>query len=168
MAIWARNIASVLGEADPANAGAYQANAESYQREMVALDQWVQAQVAQIPESKRLLVTDHDAFGYFADRYGFTLAGTVIPGFSTLAEPSAKEMVALEDSIKALGATVIFVGNTMNPDLAKRVAQDTGAQVVYLYTGSLSEPGGPAADYPAYIRYNVTAIVEALTAGVAE
>jgi ABC-type Zn uptake system ZnuABC Zn-binding protein ZnuA len=166
--IWTQNIAMALIDADPTNADVYRSNAESFERELVGLDQWVQDQIALIPEAQRLLVTDHDAFGYFANRYGFTLAGTVIPGFSTLAEPSAQELAALEDSIAALEVKAIFVGNTVNPSLVNRVVQDTGTQLVYVYTGSLSDPGGPAASYPAYIRYNVTAIVEALTAGEAK
>ncbi len=166
--IWAQNIAAALAAADPPNAGIYQANADAYGLDMVALDEWVQDQVAQVPASERLLVTDHDAFGYFARRYGFTLAGTVFPGFSTLAEPSAREVAELETAIQALDVRAIFVGNTVNPSLGERIAQDTGTRVVFLYTGSLSDPGGPAPDYPSYIRYNVTEIVKALTAGEPE
>ncbi|MGI6209638.1 MAG: metal ABC transporter solute-binding protein, Zn/Mn family, partial [Anaerolineae bacterium] len=88
--------------------------------------------------------------------------GTVIPGLSTLAEPSAQEMAELEQTVQRLGVPAVFVGSTVSPALADRLAQDTGVKVVHLYTGSLSEPGGPADSYLALMRYDVTAIVEAL------
>ncbi len=166
--VWTKNIAAALAEADPANAGAYQAGAKVYEGELVALDRWVQEQVARLPPEKRLIVSDHDAFGYFARRYGFTLSGTLVPGFSTLAEPSAQELAALEAGIKTMDVAAIFVGNTVNPGLAERVSQDTGIPLVYLYTGSLSASEGPAADYLAYMRHNVMTIVEALSAGGTE
>jgi ABC-type Zn uptake system ZnuABC Zn-binding protein ZnuA len=162
VAVWARNIAAALSEADPANANNYRANAEAYAAELDALHAWIQERVQTIPRQERNLVVDHDSLGYFADVYGFRLLGTVAPSFSTLAEPSAQELAALEEAILAAGAPAIFVDSTINPALAERIAADTGAQVVRLYSASLSEPGGPAATYIELMRYNVTAIVEAL------
>jgi CheY-like chemotaxis protein len=69
---------------------------------------------------------------------------------------------ALEDAIQALDVRAVFVGNTVNPNLAERVAEDTGTRLVFLYPGSLSEPDGEAPTYPDYIRYNVNAFVQAL------
>lgn len=161
--IWVDQIASALSQRDPGNQAAYQANAEQYRRELIDLDEWIQQQVAEIPAANRLLVTDHELFGYFADRYGFTQVGTVIPGYSTVAQPSAQELAALEDSIRALGVRAIFVGNSVNPALEERLASDTGTRLVFLYTGSLSDPGGPASTYLDYARYNVEAIVQALS-----
>ncbi|MBM3188036.1 MAG: zinc ABC transporter substrate-binding protein, partial [Chloroflexi bacterium] len=88
--------------------------------------------------------------------------GAVFPGYSTLTEPSAQELAALEDAIRTLGVRAIFVSQSANPKLAQRVAADTGTELVYLYTGSLSAPDGPASTYVLYMRYNVSAIVGAL------
>ncbi len=160
--VWAANIAEALATADPAHADAYRANAAAYQAELDALHDWITAEVAAIPASQRLLIADHDALGYFAAAYGFESLGAVIPSFSSLAEPSASEIAALEDTIRATGAPAIFVDSAANPALAERIAADTGIQIVRLYSGSLSEPGGPAATYLDLMRANVTAIVTAL------
>lgn len=160
--VWTRNIEAALVRLDGANAARYQANAEAYRAKLRDLDAWVRAQVAQIPEANRRLVVDHEAFGYFADRYGFQQVGAVIPGFSTLAEPSAQELAALETAIRQQGVKAVFVGTTVNPKLARRVAADTGIRLVPLYTGSLTGPGGEAPSYLDYVRRNVAAIVKAL------
>ena len=160
--VWTRNIAHALGALDPPNAQAYQASAAAYEAELRELDAWIREQIARLPEGKRRLVTDHASFGYFARRYGFAQVGTLFPGYSTLAEPSAQDLAALEDAIRALDVPAVFVGLTVNPGLAERVAEDTGTRLVFLYTGSLSAPGGPADDYISFMRYNVSAIVEAL------
>ncbi len=160
--IWVENITRTLSEKDPQNATIYQKNAEAYTAQLRELDQWIRQQVETIPPENRLLVTDHKTFGYFAERYGFTQVGAVLPGFSTLAEPSAQELAALEDTIRQLSVKAIFVGTTVNPNLAQRIAEDTGVKLVYLYTGSLSEKDGPANTYLNFMRYNVAAIVEAL------
>lgn len=160
--VWVENIRAALAERDPANAAAYQANADRYLAELDALDAWVRQQVDQIPAEKRKIVTDHLVFGYFAERYGFEQVGAIISGYSTMAAPSALEVAAIEDAIRELGVPAVFVGQTVNPSIAQRVAEDTGTRLVLLYHGSLSEPGGPAATYLDFIRYNVTAIVEAL------
>ena len=160
--VWVHNIERTLCILDPANAEVYKANARQYEEALRELDVWIAEQVASIPPSRRKLVTDHAAFGYFAERYGFEQIGAIFPGFSTASEPSAQELAELEDSIRNLGVPAIFVGKTVNPDLAYRIARDTGVQVVFLYTGSLSEPEGPAGDYISFMRYDVSAIVEAL------
>lgn len=160
--VWADTIAESLSQADPDNASTYQANAQAYMQELDELDGWIKEQVSQIPPAERKLVTDHLSFAYFARRYGFEQTGAVIPSYSTLAEPSAQELARLEDAIRDLGVKAVFVGSTVNPDLAARVAQDTGTRLVPLYEGSLSAPGGEADSYLEYMRYNVRAIVSAL------
>jgi ABC-type Zn uptake system ZnuABC Zn-binding protein ZnuA len=160
--IWTRNIERALSTLDPANSETYAANAARYEAALRELDAWIREQVAQVPPQRRKLVTDHAVFGYFADRYGFEQVGAIMPGFSSAAQPAAQELARLEDAIRALGVPAVFVGTTVNPTLAQRIAEDTGVQLVFLYTGSLSEPGGPADSYLALMRYNVTAIVEAL------
>lgn len=162
VSIWAEAIQTALSEADPANASVYEANARAYKEQLHTLDGWVWEQVNQIPAENRKLVTDHLVFAYFTKRYGFEQVGAIVPGYSTLAQPAAQDLAALEDAIRALHVRAVFVGNTVNPALSRRVSEDTGTRLVFLYTGSLSEPGGPASTYIELIRYNVNAIVEAL------
>ncbi len=160
--VWVHNIERTLKALDPANADVYAGNARAYVAELEALDQWIREQVARVPAEKRKLVTDHLVLGYFARAYGFEMTGAVVEAYSAAAEPSAQELVMLEDSIRRLGVPAVFVGRTVNPKLAARVAEDTGVRLVPLYTGSLSEAGGEADSYIRFMRYNVTAIVSAL------
>ncbi|MCW5877973.1 MAG: zinc ABC transporter substrate-binding protein [Anaerolineales bacterium] len=160
--VWVDNIADALAEADPAHAADYAANAESYKAELDALDAWIVEQIAAIDEHDRVLVTDHETLGYFADRYDFEMVGALIPSFSTLSEPSAGELAALEAAIAEHGVEALFVGFTVTSSLAERVAADTGVQLVTLYTEALSAADGPAASYMDMMRYNVSAIVQAL------
>jgi len=162
VAVWVDNIERALAELDPGHAAEFKANAEGYRQALADLDRWTREQVSQVPDANRKLVSDHQIFTYFAQRYNFQQEGALIPSYSTLAEPTAQEMAALEDAIRQTGVRAIFVGNTANPTLAERVAQDTGVQLVFIYTGSLSKPGGPAENYLDYFRYNVSAIVNAL------
>lgn len=159
---WVGNIEAALSTADPANAPGYASNARAYEGALRELDAWILGQVAQVPQENRKLVTDHLFLGYFADRYGFEYVGAIFPGFSTLAEPSARELAELEEAILRSGVKAIFVGTTANPALAERLAADTGVKVIFLYTGSLSEPGGPADTYLKLMEYDVSAIVTAL------
>ncbi len=159
---WADTIEQTLVYADPSNEVAYAANANQYRIELQQLDEWISEQVAQVPAENRKLVTDHTAFNYFAQRYGFEQVGAVIPAYSTMAEPSAQELAALEDAIEEHNVPAIFVGNTVNPDLAQRVANDTGIELVRLYTGSLSEADGDAPTYLDLMRYDTNAMVNAL------
>jgi ABC-type Zn uptake system ZnuABC Zn-binding protein ZnuA len=160
--VWTHNVEYTLSTLDPDNAQTYRANAEAYEAAMQDLDLWIEEQVAQLAEPDRRLVTDHATFGYFVDRYGFEMVGAVIPGYSTLSEPSAQALAELQDAIGELGVRAVFVGNTVNLALAERIAEDTGVRIVFLYTGSLSESSGPASSYIDLMQYNVTQIVQAL------
>jgi ABC-type Zn uptake system ZnuABC Zn-binding protein ZnuA len=160
---YVENIRAGLTQADPAGATIYTQNAEQYIRQLKDLDAWIQAEVSQIPAEKRLLVTNHESFGYFADRYGFTIAGTVIPSTSSEASPSAQQMAALIDDIKHLGVKAIFLETGANPQLAEQIAQETGAQVITdLYTHSITAADGAAPTYLAMLKVNVQKIVGAL------
>ncbi len=160
--VWVDNIEEALIKADPAHSADYQKNAEVYRRKLGELDAWVTEQVSQVPQERRKLVTDHLVFTYFASRYGFEQVGAVVPGYSTMASPSAQELAALESAIHEMGVPVIFVGNTVNQALSERVTQDTQTKLVYILTGSLSEKGGPGETYIEYMRYNVEQMVGAL------
>lgn len=158
---WAEAIAETLGKLDPANASSYQANAKSYIRELEMLDEWIKEQVATVPAERRKLVTGHPSFGYFAARYGFEQLGAVHP-ISPSSEPSAKDIARLEEEIRKFDVPAVFTESTVNPRLAEQVAKDTGVKLVSLYTGSLGGPGSGVESYISLMRYNVTAIVEAL------
>lgn len=159
---WVTNIEQVLSTLDPANAATYTANADAYRADLTALASELDTMVAALPVEQRKLVTDHEALGYFADAYDFTIIGAVIPSLSTMAAPSASELAALQDQIEAEGVRAIFVGITVNPALAEQLAADTGASVAILYTESLSAADGPAATYLDFMRYNMQTIVAAL------
>ena len=160
--VYVENIREALTHFDPEGAAVYQANAETYVTELKSLDAWIVEQVNQIPAEKRLLVTNHEAFGYFAARYGFTIAGTVIESFSSDASPSAQQMAALIDQIKASGAPAIFLDAADNTTFAQQIADETGVRVVTdLHLESLTD-GAPAATYIDMMKNNVTQIVNAL------
>lgn len=159
---WVETIEATLSEMDPENAARYQQNAARYQEELRALDAWNREQLAQIPEARRKLVSDHDELSYFARAYGFEQVGAVVEGTSTLEEPSAQALARLQDQMQALGIPALFVGSTVNPAVATSIAADSGAEVYQLYTATLSEPDGPAPTYLEAMRYNVRQIVQAL------
>jgi manganese/iron transport system substrate-binding protein len=163
--IWVDNIQKSLSALDPANAESYRANAAAYARQLDELDAYIRAQVARIPAERRKLVTDHEAFGYFADRYGFQVVGAIIPSVSTSAEPSAGELAALVDQIRAQQVPAVFVGTTTNPKLADLVARDTGARVLPLHSGEVGLAGSGADTYLGLMRENIDTIVQGLTGG---
>jgi len=157
------NIRDGLSAADPQGSAQYSASADAYIGRLKELSQWVSDQVQQIPAERRLLVTNHESLGYFADRYGFRVVGTLIRGVSTGAAPSAQELSRLTQRMQQLGVKAIFVETGANPQLARQIAQAAGVQVVTgLYTHSISAPGGQAPTYIDMIRFNTRAIVEAL------
>jgi len=161
--VWTRRIAEVLAELWPTEAPAFRERAAAYREELAALDLWIWQETESIPTANRGLVLDHEVLGYFAARYGFERLGSLSPGFSPSAEPSARELAELETVINAHRVAALFVGTTVNPVLAEAVAADTGATIVMLYTGSLSGANGPASDYIAFMQYDVAAMVNALT-----
>ncbi len=162
VAQWIDIIVDSVGSLVPSAVPSLIDQADAYRRELETLDAWIVASVAAIPEERRHLVSDHRVLAYYAHRYGFTLAGAVIPGISSLAEPSARGLAELITAIEQLDVPAIFVGTTANPALAEQVAADTGTHVVLLYTGSLSTADGPAGTYLDFMRYTTTAIVKAL------
>jgi ABC-type Zn uptake system ZnuABC Zn-binding protein ZnuA len=160
---YVQNIRDGLVSADPGGAPDYARNAESYIVKLKALDAWIRGLVVQVPEKDRLLVTNHESLGYFADRYGFKIVGTIVPSVSTGASPSAKQLAAIIDVIKKTGARAIFLETGTDPKLARQIARETGIKVVEgLYTHSVSGPGGDAPTYIDMIRFDTRAVVGAL------
>ena len=160
--VYADNIREGLTQLDPDGAEIYQANTSAYIDQLTELDAWINGQVAQIQPQHRVLVTNHESLGYFAERYGFRLVGAVIPSFSSDASPSAQQMADLIEQIKLYEAPAIFLDSSDNPDLAQQIAKETGVKVVNdLHLESLTQ-GGPADTYIDMMRNNVTKIVQAL------
>jgi ABC-type Zn uptake system ZnuABC Zn-binding protein ZnuA len=161
---YVENIRDGLIQADPANAESYSANAESYISQLNDLDAWAEEQVSMLPAERRLLVTNHDALGYFAERYGLQVVGIIIPSIGDEAGTAAGQLATVIDTVKLTGAPAIFLDEVENQTLADQVAAETGAEVVDdLYFESLSGADGPAPTYLEMIRHDVTRIVAALS-----
>lgn len=163
VAHYVENIRDGLSQADPAGAATYAANAEAYRAQLDELDVWIRQQIDQIPEARRQLVTNHESFGYYADRYGLRVVGAVVSSSSSSAAPSAQQLAQLTDLIRSSEAPAIFLETGASPQLAQQLHDETGIKVVTgLYTHSVTPPGGEAPTYIAMMRYNTQAIVDAL------
>ena len=162
--LYTQNVRDALIALDSANKDKYTANAADYIAKLQSLDAWVQAQVVLIPVDKRKLVTNHDALGYFARRYGFQIIGAVIPSATTeAADPSAKQTADLLNIIKSNGVHAIFSENMANPKLARTLAKEAGVVVgPELYTDALGPLGSEGETYLKMIRHNVKIFVEYL------
>ena len=124
---------------------------------------WIRGQVAQVPPERRQIITNHESLGYFADRYGFSISGTIIASVSSSAAPSARQVAALIDTIRKSGAPAIFLETGTNPQMADQIASETHIKVISgLYTHSVSPPGGEAPTYIAMMKANTKMIVDAL------
>ncbi|WP_420611752.1 metal ABC transporter solute-binding protein, Zn/Mn family [Candidatus Spongiisocius sp.] len=159
----AQLIAEALTEIDPS--GDWMARAEAYAATLTELDAEIQDILAPIPHENRVLITNHDSLGYFADRYDFEVIGVVIPGGSTLADPSSAELAALVEEIVEEGVKVIFAETIDSTALAEAVAAEAGTDVavVTLHTGSLGEPGTETDNIVGMLRSNATRIADALS-----
>ncbi len=161
MAEGVRIIGDQLAELDPTLTPG---PAESYAESLERLDGRIREVLAPIPPERRLLVTYHDSLGYFAERYGFEVIGTLIPGGSTLAEASPARLAELVDLIDRTGVRILVVEAGTSSDLARAVAAETGGQlqVVELYIGSLGEPGTGAETYVTMMETNARRLADAL------
>jgi zinc/manganese transport system substrate-binding protein len=138
--------------------------ADSFVAELVEVDVEVAAILAEVPEARRYLVTNHDTFGYLAERYGFEVIGTVIPGGDTLAQPSPASLAALVREIEEHDLPAIFAENVVAATLAQALASEAEIEVrvVTLHTDSLGEPGSGADTYVGMLRTNARLIADAL------
>jgi ABC-type Zn uptake system ZnuABC Zn-binding protein ZnuA len=161
-----REIRDALVRADPAHAAAYRRNAAAYTARLHVLDQAIQACIARVPGSRRKLVTDHDAFGFLAGRYGITVVGAVIPSQTTQAQPSARDTARLIALIKREHVKAVFPESSMNAQLAEQIARETGATAKYhLYGDTLGPKGTLGASYVSMERANADAMVHGMTGG---
>jgi manganese/iron transport system substrate-binding protein len=158
--LYVEKIRDGLSKVDTGNASFYRDRAKSYLGQLDELDKWIQSEVETIPKARRKLVTFHDAFPYFAKRYGFALVGVVVssPG----KEPSARETTALIRRIRRERVPAIFAEAQFSPKLIDALAKDAGVRVITaLYDDSLSS--GPEANtYNAMMKHDVTQVVNAL------
>ncbi len=160
---YVENIRDGLTKLDPAGIETYKNNAAAYSSQLFELDQWIKQEVGTIPLQKRMIVTNHESFGYFADRYGFTIVGAIIPSVTTGASPSSQQLTQLVDQIRSTGSQVIFLETGTNSQLADQIATETGIKVVSnLYTHSITIKDGDAPTYLEMMRWNTRQIVEAL------
>lgn len=142
---------------------AFRARVAGYLQQLADLDAEVADLLAGVPAERRTLVTNHEVFGYFADRYGFDVLGAVIPGGSTLAEPSAAELADLAALVEQAGVPAIFAETSSPTRLAEALATEgPDVEVVELYSESLGEPGSGAATYLEMVRTNAERIAAAL------
>ncbi|MBX8486592.1 metal ABC transporter substrate-binding protein [Pseudomonas cichorii] len=159
--IYVRNIIAALKKADPEGASVYEANGQRYIVQLQELDLYARDQVQSVPESKRKILTSHDAFGYFGDAYGVTFLSPL--GFSTESEASAADVAKLIRQIKSEHVTAYFFENSGDPRLVKQIADASGAQPGgELYVEALSPADGPAASYAQMFRYNVDKLTAAM------
>jgi zinc/manganese transport system substrate-binding protein len=159
--VMVRRIAAGLSAADPAGRVAYEANAARYNERLEALHAWVEAQYADIPRARRRIVTSHDAFAYYGERYGIDFLAA--QGVTTRGEPSAQHIARLVQQIRRERITAIFIEGMANQRILEQVAAESGARIGgTLYSDALSGADGPAPTYEAMIRHNTNRIVEAL------
>ena len=155
------DVAARLSVLDPDRGDTYRANASAYNARLDELHAWTEEQTGTVPEERRLLVTSHDSFGYFADLYGFEVVGVVL-SITTDMAPSAGDLADLVEEVRENGVSAVFGETTVSERLAKAVASESGAELVRLYSGSLGPEGSGAATYIEMVRTNVGRIVEAL------
>ena len=161
--IMIKNIADALGKADPSHAADYEANATAYQAKLDETKVRIQAIINEIPPANRKLVTNHDALSYFASAFGLKVVGAVIPSITTASEPSAGATAALLDTIRKENVKAIFAESSVNPGLARILANDAKVKVVDdLYGDSLGGPGSGAETVDAMLLVNARKIADAL------
>ncbi len=158
-----REIEFALTAADPKHAQDYQKNAQNYITQLDELHALIQTRTSDIPETRRKLVTTHDTFGYFAERYNFSVSSVMGTISSEVADPSAAQIAAIIEHIRREQVPAIFAENILNPRLTEQVAREAGVLIVpTLFTDALGADGSGGESYLEMMRSNVTKIVESL------
>ncbi len=158
---YVRNIAAALERLDPAHAADFQRNAQAAVHALESLDAWTRAQLDALPVAQRKVITNHDAFGYFAERYQLRFLTPL--GFSTATQASAQRVAALVRQIRREKARALFLENMDDARLLQQVAAETGLKPGgTLYSDALSAPGTPGATYLGMLRHNVQQLLAAL------
>lgn len=158
---YVRNIADGLAQADQVNAAHFRSRAGAYESQLKALDLRIRQMLADVPADRRVAVTTHDAFGYFAQAYGVRLVPA--RGLSTESEPSAREIARLIDQMRKERIRAVFIENITDPRLMEQLTRETGAAIGgKLYSDALSPPSGAAATYIDMMEFNTATILKAL------
>jgi ABC-type Zn uptake system ZnuABC Zn-binding protein ZnuA len=164
--IMVRNIAAGLAAKDPADSGTFQRNYTDYAAKLDALDKDIRAKIDGLPAGQRKLVTNHDAFGYYVDRYHLQFVGSIIPSFDTSAELSGKDITDLVAKIKSTGVKAIFSESSLPPKTAETIGREAGVRVVEgenaLYGDTLGPSGSDGDTYLKMMEHNTKTIVDAL------
>lgn len=156
------NIRDAFTRVDPGGAADYRRNADRYLADLQALDAWIRARVATLPEARRKLVTTENAMHYFAARYGFRVIGWIYT-LAPESEPPARRIAELVDQIRRERVPALFVDLTLNPKLMQRLSRETGVPIRgALYIDSLGRPGSGADSYIGMMRANVDLLVNGL------
>jgi zinc/manganese transport system substrate-binding protein len=159
--LYVERIMKALVAADPRNQEAYRRNGAALDAELAQLDAWVRAEIATIPPSRRLVISSHDAFGYFAHAYGVKFVAPV--GLSTEDEPRARTLRNLAEQIRRSSIRTLLLENMSDPKLLRQIAAETGARIGgELYADALSAPAGPAGSYQAMMKHNVDVLIKAM------
>ena len=163
MAIVAQELSEVLAANFPDADQGFVSTANDYVQQLQDLDSEVEETLSVISSDKRLLVTNHAVFAYFADRYSFTILGEIIPSSSTLASASAQQLASLAEEIKESQVKAIFADASSSDALAQTLSDEVNdVKVINLYTESLGDPGSSGDSYIDMIRFNAEAIASAL------
>jgi zinc/manganese transport system substrate-binding protein/manganese/iron transport system substrate-binding protein len=164
-AVMVNNIVRGLSDARPDLAEKFYQNAVDYLEKLTLLDNWATEAFASVAPENRLLITNHDALGYFVDAYGITYVGSIMPSLDDNSEPSAQEIDALIEEIKQAGAIAVFSESTLSDKLATTIAREAGVAVYSgeeaLYADSLGAEGTAGATYIGATIHNVTVLVTA-------
>lgn len=166
--VWVENIVIALSEVDPENSQYYRTNGEKYIDKLLELDQYAKSKFNSIEIENRLLITDHNLFGYFARDYGFRVIGSIIPGFSSVSEASSKEILYLVETIDSELIPAIFISSTASENVSRlgesiKEELDSELKILPLLTGSLATPGNIGSDYLSFAKYNIDTIYFGLT-----
>ena len=161
--IYVTNIRNAISKIDPQNSAEYKARSELYLIQLRALNHWIAEQVNAIPKARRILVTHHDAFGYFCQQYGFKAISPV--GWTTgeLAGVAIDQRRKIVSQIRELGVKSIFVESSVNRELLDGIAKETGISIGgQLYSDAMGEAGSAGETYIGMMRENVLKIVKHL------
>ena len=159
--IYATNVMNALIAADPQDASYFRQRGAEYIDRLQKLDGWAAASFAAIPVAKRKVLTSHDAFGYFGQRYGVSFMSPV--GFSTESEASASDVAGLITQLKKEHIVSYFIENQTDPRLVKQIASATGARPGgELYPEALTQKDGEADTYEAAFRHNVSVMLSSM------
>jgi ABC-type Zn uptake system ZnuABC Zn-binding protein ZnuA len=165
-------IEQALSSADPDSASEYESRAAAYSAQLTELDEWIGENVSRVPPERRLVVSNHDAFHYYLDRYDITFVGSIIPSFEDNAEPTAAQIDELVDAIEKTGVRAIFSESTISDKTARAIAEAAHVSVYSgedaLYGDSLGEAGSAGDTYIGATVHNTTVIVESWGSPVSE